>query len=413
MNPKWTVKIMNKSLLIKVLLTTVAIFALASILIFFSPLKDRFWGKTIETRETIQKGAIADKSSSSSGEKNNLEDEVEKIVNSLSQEQMAGQLLMIGFDGKEPDYYVSRMINLRYVGGVVLFGRNIETKEQVTKLNNQLQKMSLAKVNLPVFIAVDQEGGPVNRFKGLITKSPDPPSLGKLSGDDVSTYALKTGQELKPMGINVNLAPVLDVADSRSIMAGRAYGDDPDIVATAGVAAISGYKNSGIIPCAKHFPGLGLAVQDTHATSTRINSNLDALNKRDFIPFRKAIQNGVEMIIINHAVYPAIDSQNPASLSYTIQTGILRGMLGYQGLILTDDLEMEAAESAGSIGPNAVKAIKAGADIVMVCHTPEKQREAYEALLAAIKSGEISNERLKDTLKKIVALKLREQKTMK
>jgi Beta-glucosidase-related glycosidases len=404
---------MNKSLLIKVLLTTVAIFALASILIFFSPLKDRFWGKTIETRETIQKGAIADKSSSSSGEKNNLEDEVEKIVNSLSQEQMAGQLLMIGFDGKEPDYYVSRMINLRYVGGVVLFGRNIETKEQVTKLNNQLQKMSLAKVNLPVFIAVDQEGGPVNRFKGLITKSPDPPSLGKLSGDDVSTYALKTGQELKPMGINVNLAPVLDVADSRSIMAGRAYGDDPDIVATAGVAAISGYKNSGIIPCAKHFPGLGLAVQDTHATSTRINSNLDALNKRDFIPFRKAIQNGVEMIIINHAVYPAIDSQNPASLSYTIQTGILRGMLGYQGLILTDDLEMEAAESAGSIGPNAVKAIKAGADIVMVCHTPEKQREAYEALLAAIKSGEISNERLKDTLKKIVALKLREQKTMK
>ncbi|NTV79478.1 MAG: beta-N-acetylhexosaminidase, partial [Clostridiales bacterium] len=379
-----------KSLLIKLLLIVAPVFVIAWIFTFSSPLRDLFWGKMIETRENI-----ADDSGSSSGEKNTLEDNVEKIVNSLSQEQMAGQLLMVGFDGKEPDYYVCRMINLRYVGGVVLFGRNIESKEQVTKLNNQLQKMSLAKVNLPLFIAVDQEGGPVNRFKGLITESPGPSSLGKLSGDDIAMYARDTAKELKAMGINVNLAPVLDVADNKSIMAGRAYGDDPSIVAKAGVAAMGGYKNGGIIPCAKHFPGLGLAVQDTHATSTKINSNMETLIKRDFIPFHEAIQNGVEMILINHAVYPALDSQNPASLSYTIQTDILRGMLGYRGLILSDDLEMEASESMGTIGQNAVRAFKAGADIVLVCHTPEKQREAYEALLAAIKSGEISEERLK------------------
>ncbi len=161
------------------------------------------------------------------------------------------------------------------------------------------------------------------------------------------------------MGINVNLAPVLDVADSKSIMAGRAYGDDPVIVAETGAAAITGYKNGGVIPCAKHFPGLGPAVQDTHVTGTKINSDLDTLNKRDFIPFRKAIQGGVEMILVNHAVYPALDSQNPASLSSAVQTDILRNMLGSQGLILTDDLEMEASAARVVLDRMLVRAIKA------------------------------------------------------
>ncbi len=394
------VKIMNKSFFVKLLIVVMVILA-AGIILFLSPLRDLFWGKVIANKQgTIDNGSGYE-------EKDSLKNRVEEVVNSLSQEQMAGQLLMVGFNGKEPDYYVSRMINLRYAGGVVLFGRNIESREQVTKLNSQLQEMALAKINLPLFIAVDQEGGPVNRLKGLITDSPGPSVMSKLSGDEIAETARKTAQEMKALGINVNLAPVLDVADSKSIMAGRAYGDDPFIVAETGAAAITGYKNGGVIPCAKHFPGLGPAVQDTHVTGTKINSDLDTLNKRDFIPFRKAIQGGVEMILVNHAVYPALDSQNPASLSSAVQTDILRNMLGYQGLILTDDLEMEASAAQGSIGQNAVRAIKAGADIVLVCHTPEKQKEAYDALLAAIKNGEISQERLHDTLKRIVAVKLK------
>ncbi|KLU63713.1 beta-hexosaminidase A precursor [Desulfosporosinus acididurans] len=406
---------MSKLLLIKLLTIIIGIFALSCTLIFFSPLKN-IYDKKIETGGTVavnsKSGTVSDNKASSSGQRNNPEDEVDKIVDSLTPEQMAGQMLMVGFDGLKPDYYISRMINLRYVGGVVLYGRNIKTKGQVTELDDQLQKMSLAKDNLPLFISVDQEGGLVDRFKGLISETPDPPNLGKLSADEVSNYALKTGEELKPMGINVNLAPVLAVAGSNSIMLGRAYGDDPNIVAKTAVAAITGYKNSGIIPCAKHFPGLGLSLQDTHTTSTVINSSLDALNKRDLIPFRAAIQDGVEMIMVNHAIYPALDPQNPASLSYTIQTDILRDKLGYKGLILTDDLEMAAAEAEGSVGQNAVKAVKAGADIVLVCQTPEKQKEAYDALLAAIKSGEISQQRLKDTMRRIVTLKLREQRIM-
>ncbi|MDD4346107.1 MAG: beta-N-acetylhexosaminidase [Desulfitobacteriaceae bacterium] len=338
-----------------------------------------------------------------------LNESIAKAVDSLSQEQLTGQLLMVGFNGKVPDNNVEQMINLRYAGGIILYGRNIETKGQLTELISELQKMSLTKLNLPLFIAVDQEGGPVSRLKGLITEFPAPSNLGKLSGDEVALVAQTTAKELKSIGINVNLAPVLDVADNKSIMAGRAYGGDPSVVAEKGVAAVNGYQQGGIIACGKHFPGLGSAVQDTHTVSIKISSNLDSLNKRDLIPFRQAIQNGIKMILVSHAVYPALDSQNPASLSYIIQTGILRNMLDYQGLILSDDLEMAAAESAGTVGQNAVRAIKAGADIVLVCHTPEKQKKAYEALLSAVKSGEISQERLKETVKRIVTLKLIEQ----
>lgn len=372
---------------------------------FFGPFRNLICGE----KSAGKQSSVNNKLTVNKDKKNDLNERVEKTVNSLSQEQMTGQLLMVGFNGKEPDYYVSQMINLRYVGGVILYGRNIETTEQITKLNSELQKMSLAKVNLPLFIAIDQEGGPVSRLKGLITESPPPSNLGELSGNEVALAAQTTAKELKSMGINVNLAPVLDVADSKSIMAGRAYSEDPSVVAEKGAAAINGYKNGGIIACGKHFPGLGAAVQDTHTTSTKINSNMDTLNRRDLIPFRQAIQNGIKMILVSHAVYPALDSQNPASFSYTIQTDILRNMLGYQGLILSDDLEMRASESAGTISQNAVRAIKAGTDIILVCHTPEKQIEAYEALLTAVKSGEISQDRLKETVKRIVTLKLNEQ----
>lgn len=396
---------MNKSFLIKLLpIIIIIIFFAICAFVFFDPFRNLICGK----KSASQQRAVNNKITINKAKDNFLNERVEKIVNSLSQEQMTGQLLMVGFNGKEPDDNVNQMINIRYVGGVILYGRNIETKKQITSLNSNLQKMSFAKVNLPLFIAVDQEGGPVSRLKGLITESPAPSNLAKLSRNEIAMAAQTTAKELKSMGINVNIAPVLDVANSKSVMAGRAYGEDPSVVAEIGVAVINGYKNGGIIACGKHFPGLGAAVQDTHIASTKINSNLDTLNKRDLIPFRQAIQTGINMILVSHAVYPALDSQNPASLSYTIQTDILRNMMGYQGLILSDDLEMEASESTGTIGQNAVRAIKAGADIVLVCHTPEKQREAYDALLAAVKNGEISQERLKDTIRKIITLKLNE-----
>ncbi|MDD4768014.1 MAG: glycoside hydrolase family 3 N-terminal domain-containing protein, partial [Desulfotomaculaceae bacterium] len=189
----------------------------------------------------------------------------EKSINSMSPEQMAGQLMLVGFNGLEPDYYISRMINLRNIGGVVLFGRNIESPVQVAEMNNQLQSMSLANNNLPLFIAVDEEGGELSRFEGVITSFPGPARLGELgSPDAVELVAAGTAGELAAMGVNVNLAPVIDVGRSDSVMAGRVFGNTPDLVAELGAAAVNGYRKGGLIPCVKHFPGLGRSVLDTH-----------------------------------------------------------------------------------------------------------------------------------------------------
>ncbi|MDQ0285702.1 beta-N-acetylhexosaminidase [Desulfofundulus luciae] len=350
------------------------------------------------------------KENSSSGGKENplLMREVEEIINSLEPEEMVGQLLVVGFNGKEPDYYISRMINLRHIGGVILFTRNIENPLQVARLTNQLQNMAQTNGDLPLFIAVDQEGGEVNRFKTGLTAFPAPFELGRLASPRAAELAARdVAEELKATGINVNLAPVIDVASEKSLMARRSYGNDPQQVALLGAAAVAGAKKGGVIPCVKHFPGLGRILVDPHEKPAEIKADFATLYQNDWLPFRQAIKENVEMIMVSHARYPALDARNPASLSFFIQTVILREMLGYQGLIITDDLEMGAVNKENSTGQLAVRAVKAGADLLLICHTPEKQKEAYDALLAAVRRGEIDEQRLKESLRRIIALKLK------
>lgn len=334
-----------------------------------------------------------------------LDVRVKQTVNSMSIDQMVGQLLMVGFSGTEPDYYISRMINLRHIGGIVLFGRNIENIEQLAKLNNDLQRMSVDNNGLPLFIAIDQEGGEVDRLKGHITSFPAPPDLGKIEPDLVKTAAAGVAKELKAVGINVNLAPVIDLAFASGIMKNRSFGSEPDQVSEKGIAVVNGHRSGGVISCVKHFPGLGRAMNDPHLAPVNIEFDLAEALEFDLYPFSQSIQNHVEMIMVSHAVYPALDKENPATMSPTIQQTLLRKTLGYRGLILTDDLEMGAVTTTDTIGNSAVKAIKAGADIVLICHTPAKQKEAYDAIVAAVNKGEISTERLRSCVERVVALK--------
>ena len=365
-----------------------------------------FFNATVSEDRLEQNNMLEGKQGGS--EEEILSAEVEKIINLMSPEKMAGQLMMVGFSGLEPDYYISCMINLSYIGGVVLFSRNIEDSVQVAKLNNQLQKMSIANKCLPLFIAVDQEGGKINRFRDIIPMFPGPAQLGKLNSPDaVELVATDTATELGAMGVNVNFAPVLDVGYRNSVMAGRVFSSDPTVVAELGVAAVNGYRKGGVIPCVKHFPGLGRSINDTHKGPVEINVEYSKLYEKDILPFYQAIKENVEMVMVSHALYPALDRENPSSLSYGVQTSLLRETLGYNGLIISDDLEMGAATAQDSIGRLAVKAIKAGTDIVLVCHTPEKQKEVYEAILAATQSGEISDRRLNESLRRIITLKLK------
>lgn len=333
---------------------------------------------------------------------------VEQIADAMSAEEMVGQLLIIGIPGTQMEADVAEMINLRQIGGVTLFSRNIDNPRQVAQLNHNLQRVAAANKNMPLFIAIDQEGGEVDRFQDKITGFPAPWQLGALASPDaVRTSARVVATELRAMGINVNFAPVVDVAWDKSIMLKRSFGDDANLVATLAAAAVTGHREGGVISCAKHFPGLGRAVDDPHDGPVEIKVDLASLIKSDLVPYQRMGQDHLEIIMVGHALYPALDQQNPASVSPVVLQTLLRETLGFNGLIITDDLEMGALLVRDTVGNLAVQAVKAGVDLVLVCHTKEKQIEAYESLVAAVHNGEIDREQLKTSLKRIIALKLK------
>lgn len=334
------------------------------------------------------------------------EEKLKSIISSMSNEQKVGQMMIVGFSGKEPDYYISKMITSRHIGGVILFSRNIGNASQVIKTNNALQKMSIAAGSQPLFIAVDQECGLIDRFKGVITGFPSETELGRNSSPAAVELAAKdVAEELKSLGVNVNFAPVLDIGYKNSIMSPRVYGMDAAKVSDFAIAAIKGYSSGGVIPCAKHFPGLGRATVDPHKAPVVIKADLKSLQTTDFLPFKRAVDAKVAMVMVSHAVYPALDKVNMGSVSPVIQTQLLRKTMGFDGIIISDDMEMGAALANGALGEVAVKAVLAGTDIILVCHTPEKQVQAYDGILAAVNSGRISEERINESVYRILSAK--------
>lgn len=334
---------------------------------------------------------------------------IKTILQAMTPEEKAGQLLMFGFS-EEDEHFISQMISRRQIGGVIIFERNVRDAGQVIRMNQALQRRAYLYGSLPLFIAVDQEGEPVDRLGSTITCFPGPRDLGRLNSPYYTWIAARdTARELKALGFNVNLAPVLDIAGEDSIVYERSYGDAAWQVCSLGQAAVNGYRQGGVIPCAKHFPGIGFAVDDPHEGTVEIEKNLNELEESDLRPFRHLIAADVEMVLVSNALYPALDPDAPACFSPIIVKDLLRENMAYDGLILCDDLEMGAALSHNSTGRLAVDAVKAGADIVLVCHSPEKQAEAYNALVEAIKSGEINEQQLNETLNRIITIKMKWQ----
>lgn len=334
---------------------------------------------------------------------------IDAIIKSMSPEEKAGQLLIFGFNG-EDDHFINQMISRRQIGGVIIFERNVRDAEQVFRMNQALQRRARLFGCLPLFIAVDQEGKPVDRLGSTITYFPGPRGMGTLNSPYYTGMAARdTARELKALGFNVNLAPVLDIAGEESIVYERSYGDTAWQVSSLGQAAVTGYRQGGVIPCIKHFPGIGSVVDDPHEEMVEVEKTLLELEKSDLQPFRHLIAADVEMVLVSNALYPSLDAEAPACFSPTIVKGLLRENMAYEGLILCDDLEMGAAQSHNTIGRLAVEAVKAGVDIVLVCHSPEKQAEAYDALVAAIKSGEIDEKQLNKSLRRIITLKMQWQ----
>lgn len=333
-----------------------------------------------------------------------IDEKVDKIVASMSQTEKLGQMMMIGIQGTKVDDDSLYMLNQYHMGGVILLDRNMKSPEQVKQLTSDLQVQSNEKV--PLFIGIDEEGGDVVRMAEKLTPPPSQKEIGA-TGDieQAKTWAIKTAKSLKDIGINVNFAPVADVGSNDK----RSYSTDANTVIDFVRAATKGYQQENIIYSLKHFPGIGKGKVDSHVDSSSIDVTKEILMAEDILPFKTIIDENDPndyFILVSHLKYPALDEEYPASLSSKIMIDLLRNELGYKGIIITDDMEMGAVANHNDFRSIGVNAVKAGADIVLVCHEYEHQQEVYLGLLDAVNSGEISQERIDESVKRIIKVKL-------
>ncbi|WP_410497653.1 beta-N-acetylhexosaminidase [Chitinibacter sp. S2-10] len=329
-----------------------------------------------------------------------------------------GQLVMAGFDGFVPNAHIESLIREQRIGGVILFRRNIESPAQVAALCRRLQEINAEVSDLPLLIGIDQEGGMVMRIEDGVT--PLPSAMAYASGyashavpgcspADCEQLHRVGADELRQMGININFAPCLDINNNRAnpVIGVRSFGENAATVTVYGLAAMRGIQSVGIAATVKHFPGHGDTASDSHYALPLIAHDRPRLDAVELTPFKAAIAAGVDAIMTAHVVFPAIEPDRtiPATLSRKVLTGLLREELGFDGLIITDCLEMDAI--AGGVGSEqgAVQAIAAGADIALVSHTASRQRGAVAALLNAVNQGYIAVEQLEKSIQRITHAK--------
>jgi len=323
----------------------------------------------------------------------------------MTPEQSAGQRLMAGFRGTRLNDELRFLIDELKIGGIILFARNIESRTQVADLCRSVQERAIARGQPPLFIAVDQEGGPVARFR--------PPRFGELPGAprvrdaaEATRLARKTAAALTEMGLNMNMAPVLDVApaDMASIMADRAYGADPERAAEMGVAVIQGLQENGVMAVGKHFPGIGRTVLDSHHDLPAFDGTREDLDAVELPPFAAGIRAGVSGVMLSHIRYDGIDSEWPASLSSRIALDLLREEMGFGGLVLTDDLDMGAIKKHFDIDAAIERVLAAGVDVAIICHSLDALKRAHGLIRSHLAGGRFNGEA---SVERIMGLKRR------
>jgi len=333
-----------------------------------------------------------------------------KPLNNLTLEQKVGQLLMCGFHGQHADEQITRLIRDHHVGGVIYFRRNVQSVDQLTRLSEELQGIAAEAGVLPLMISVDQEGGMVARIdKEGVTQVPGNMALGATGNPEYTLECARIlGRELKSTGIDMNLAPVLDVNNNalNPVIGVRSYGENAESVAAHGAAAITGYQSQGIAATAKHFPGHGDTAVDSHLGMVTVPHDRNRLEQIELLPFRRAIEAGVDAIMTAHVIFPAIEPEPiPATLSRKVLTGLLREDMGFEGIIITDCLEMHAISKPYGVAEAAIRAVEAGADLILVSHTLQDQVAAVEAIIEAVRTGRISESIINKALERIITWK--------
>ena len=333
------------------------------------------------------------------------EEKVDKLVANMSDADKVGQLLMIGIHGKTLNDDAKFMLNEYRVGGIILFDRNMESKDQVKSLITDINKTGKSAGLTPLFIGIDQEGGAVARMEDQLIKVPPAEELGKEPIEQAVSLAKQSGTELKDLGFNINFAPVADLG----LTYGRSFSTNPDDVVRYASAVGKAYDEAGLWYSYKHFPGIGKTDVDLHADTSVVPVSKETLLNEDtkvFVDLIKQSKPNTYAIMVSHAMYPQIDADHPSSLSKAIITDWLRKDMGYNGVVVTDDMDMGALAKHYTFGDMAVQSILAGSDILLVCHEYEHMQEAYNGLMKAVKDGRISKERLDKSVKRILLMKM-------
>lgn len=345
-------------------------------------------------------------------------EEVQNIVDSMSLEEKVAQLFLV-----QPEAIVDigtataagdatkQAINKTPVGGFVYFSDNLQSEQQVQDMLRNVQKYSEDRIGLPAFLSVDEEGGTVARVASTgrfdVTDVGDMAKIGASGDVQQARQAGETiGSYLSELGFNLDFAPDADVLTNpdNTVVKKRSFGSDPRVVSDMSLAVAQGLAQHQVYSVYKHFPGHGATAGDTHQGYAYTDKTLDELKQSELIPFENAIQNNAEFIMAAHISAPRVTGDDtPASLSKTMITDILRGQMGYDGIVVTDAMNMGAVTEQYTSAQAAVKALQAGADLVLM---PEDFQEAYQGVLDAVKDGTLTEQRINESVTRIVKVKV-------
>lgn len=327
--------------------------------------------------------------------------------NQMNLDEKIGQMIFAGLEGTEPNNEVNNLINRYQVGGIIFNKENLVSPKQTIDFLNQIQLQNAGNL-LPIMFGVDQEGGRISKLPGNLTQLPTNQDIGKINNPTYS-YEIGSllGKQLNAFGFHIDFAPVLDVNSNPNnpVIGDRSFGENPDLVSSLGIQTMKGIQSQGIISVVKHFPGHGDTSVDSHLELPVVNKTRSELEKIELIPFKRAITNGADVVMVGHIMLPKIDSTFPATLSEKIIQGLLRKDLQFNGVVITDDLTMKAITNNFDIGQAAVQSVKAGSDMIMVAHDYNKIVTVIQALKTAVAKGEISEKRIDESIDRILELK--------
>lgn len=307
-------------------------------------------------------------------------------------ETQAARLFSVGFHGKTLSDDLSRLL-VRGVGGVILFSRNVGQPAEVFETTSALKRQA----GRPLLISLDQEGGKVARLRQGFSEVPSMRALGEMGNATLTReVGALIGRELRAVGFDLNYAPVLDVDTNADnpVIGSRSFGRTPELVSRLGVALAAGLESAGVAACGKHFPGHGDTSRDSHLELPRLAHSLERLQQVELQPFAAAVKAGIPSLMTAHVVFEPLDPVYPATMSRAVLHGLLREQLRYDGLVVTDDLEMRAIADHYSVEETVVRGLNAGVDQFLCCHTAELAERAIEAVVHAVEAGTVSRETL-------------------